>query len=154
MNEHLDKPTLLDIKKIREILPHRYPFLLVDKIIEIDLEKPSILGQKNITINESFFQGHFPEAPIMPGVLILEALAQTGGILVHQKGCHDKIALFLSINEAKFRNPVKPGDILMLYAEGIHFGSRGGKVKAKAFVGSKVAVEAEIGFALVDRNQI
>jgi 3-hydroxyacyl-[acyl-carrier-protein] dehydratase len=154
MTEFQDKPPLFDIKKIKEILPHRYPFLLVDKILEIDLDKPSILGQKNVTVNELFFQGHFPEAPIMPGVLILEALAQTGGILVHQKGCHDKIALFLSIYEAKFRNPVKPGDVLMLYGEGIHFGSRGGKVKAKAFVGSKMAVEAEIGFALVDKESI
>lgn len=149
-----DKPPVLDIKKIREILPHRYPFLLVDKIVEIDLDKPSILGQKNVTMNEAFFQGHFPDAPIMPGVLILEALAQTGGILVHQKGCTDKIALFLSVYEAKFRNPVKPGDVLMLYAEGIHFGSKGGKVKARASVGSKVSVEAEIGFALVERSQI
>lgn len=150
----LDRPALLDIKKIREILPHRYPFLLVDKIVEIDLEKPSILGQKNVTMNEAFFQGHFPEAPIMPGVLILEALAQTGGILVHQKGFTDKIALFLSIYNAKFRSPVKPGDILLLYAEGIIFSSKGGRVKTQAIVGSKVAVEAEIGFALVKKEHI
>jgi 3-hydroxyacyl-[acyl-carrier-protein] dehydratase len=149
-----DRPALLDTKKIKEILPHRYPFLLVDKIVEIDLEKPSILGQKNVTVNESFFEGHFPEAPIMPGVLILEALAQTGGILVHQKGYTEKIALFLSVYHAKFRNPVKPGDILMLYAEGILFSSKGGRVKTKATVGSKVAVEAEVGFALVNREQI
>lgn len=153
-NSLLDKAAYLDIKKIREILPHRYPFLLVDKIIEIDLEKPSILGQKNVTMNESFFQGHFPDAPIMPGVLILEALAQTGGILVHQKGATDKIALFLSVYNAKFRNPVKPGDILMLYAEGVLFSSKGGRVKTRATIGSKVAVEAEIGFALVNREQI
>lgn len=150
----LDKPSLLDVKKIREILPHRYPFLLVDKIIEIDLEKPSIVGQKNVTMNEAFFQGHFPDAPIMPGVLILEALAQTGGILVHQKGFIDKIALFLSVYNAKFRNPVKPGDILFLHAEGVLFSTKGGRVKTKAVVGSKVAVEAEIGFALVSREQI
>lgn len=153
-NNVLDKPPVMDIKKIREILPHRYPFLLVDKIIEIDLEKPSILGQKNVTMNEPFFQGHFPHAPIMPGVLILEALAQTGGILVHQKGAHDKIALFLSVYNAKFRNPVKPGDVLMLYAEGVLFSSKGGRVKTKATIGSKVAVEAEIGFALINREQI
>lgn len=87
MNESmniLDRPALFDIKKISEILPHRYPFLLVDKIIEMDLDKPSILGQKNVTMNELFFQGHFPDAPIMPGVLILEALAQTGG---HPRPC-------------------------------------------------------------------
>ncbi len=154
MNDNLDKPALFDIKKICEILPHRYPFLLVDKIIEMDLDKPSILGQKNVSMNEHFFQGHFPNAPIMPGVLILEALAQTGGILVHAKGFADKIALFLSVYNAKFRNPVKPGDILMLYAEGIVFSSKGGRVKTIATVGSKVAVEAEVGFALVKKEQI
>lgn len=147
-------PTLFDIKKITEILPHRYPFLLVDKIIEMDLDKPSILGQKNVTMNEAFFQGHFPSAPIMPGVLILEALAQTGGILVHEKGFTDKIALFLSVYQAKFRNPVKPGDILFLYAEGTVFSAKGGRVKTRAKVGSKVAVEAELGFALVTKEQI
>lgn len=145
---------LFDIKKIRKILPHRYPFLLVDKIIEIDLDKPSILGQKNVTMNEAFFQGHFPDAPIMPGVLILEALAQTGGILVHEKGYTDKIALFLSVYQAKFRNPVRPGDILLLYAEGTVFSNKGGRVKTRATVGSRIAVEAEIGFALVKREQI
>lgn len=147
-------PPLLDIKKIREILPHRYPFLLVDKVLSIDLEKPSILAQKNITMNELFFQGHFPEAPIMPGVLILEALAQAGGILVHQKGCGNKIALFLSVYSAKFRHPVKPGDVLMLYAEGVILSSKGGRVKTKAYVGNKTAVEADIGFALVNKEQI
>lgn len=153
-NHLLDRPSLIDIKAIREILPHRYPFLLIDKIVEMDLEKGSILGQKNVSMNEQFFQGHFPDVPIMPGVLILEALAQTGGILVHQKGFNSKIALFLSIYNAKFRNPVKPGDILMLYCEGIIFSSKGGRVKARATVGSKLAVEAEIGFALVDKKQI
>lgn len=153
MND-LERPTLFDIKKICEILPHRYPFLLVDKIIEMDLDKPSIWGQKNVTMNEYFFQGHFPDAPIMPGVLILEALAQTGGILVHSKGFTDKIALFLSVYNAKFRNPVKPGDTLLLYAEGTVFSSKGGRVKTKAMVGSKVAVEAELGFALVNKEHI
>lgn len=148
------KNILLDIKQIRQILPHRYPFLLIDKILEIDLDKPSILGQKNVTINEAFFQGHFPENPIMPGVLILEALAQTGGILLHEKGFVNKVALFLSINNAKFRHPVKPGDILILYAEGTVFTSKGGRVKTKAYVDSKVVVEADVGFALVNKEQI
>jgi 3-hydroxyacyl-[acyl-carrier-protein] dehydratase len=150
----VDRPPLIDIKKITEILPHRYPFLLVDKIIEMDLDKPSILGQKNLTMNELFFQGHFPDAPIMPGVLILEALAQTGGILIHAKGFTDKIALFLSVYNAKFRNPVKPGDVLLLYAEGTLFSSKGGRVRTQAMVGSKVAVEAELGFALVKKEHI
>ncbi|MCC5832119.1 MAG: 3-hydroxyacyl-ACP dehydratase FabZ [Chlamydiales bacterium] len=150
----VETPILFDIKKIREILPHRYPFLLVDKILEMDLDKPSILGQKNVTMNEAFFQGHFPDAPIMPGVLILESLAQTGGVLIHQKGFTDKIALFLSMNQVKFRNPVKPGDVLFLYCEGTVFSSKGGRVKTRAMVGSKVAVEAEMGFALVKKEQI
>ncbi len=145
---------VLDTKAICSILPHRYPFLLVDKILEIDLTKNTILGQKNVTMNEHFFQGHFPDQPIMPGVLVLEALAQTGGILIHQKGMDQKIALFLSIYHAKFRNPVKPGDVLMLYAEGIVLTSKAGKVRTRATVGEKIAAEAEIGFALVDKNQI
>jgi 3-hydroxyacyl-[acyl-carrier-protein] dehydratase len=149
-----DHSPVLDIKEILKILPHRYPFLLVDKIVSIDLEANTIVGQKNVTMNEQFFQGHFPDAPIMPGVLILEALAQTGGILIHQKGCKDKIAVFLNVSHAKFRNPVKPGDILYLHAEGIHFSSRAGKIKAVARVNDKIAAEAEIAFALVYKSQI
>ncbi len=144
----------LDIKQILSILPHRYPFLLVDRVLELDLEKGTVLAQKNVTINESFFQGHFPDAPIMPGVLILEALAQAGGILVHLKTPGDKIAILLSVNQAKFRQPVKPGDVLYLRCEGLHFSSKGGRVKAEALVNDKVAVEAEIGFVFVNKNQI
>jgi len=145
----------LDTKEIMRILPHRYPFLLVDKIIDLDLEKDVIIGLKNLTINEAFFQGHFPGTPLMPGVLIIEALAQTGGILVHLKGGRlEKIAVLLSISNAKFRSPVKPGDTLMLKASGIHFGSKGGKVQAEAFVGERLACEAELGFAIVDKDSI
>jgi 3-hydroxyacyl-[acyl-carrier-protein] dehydratase len=148
----IDQP--LDVKSVINILPHRYPFLLVDRILELDLEKGYILGQKNVTINESFFQGHFPEAPIMPGVLILEALAQTGGVLVHLKGQGDKIAILLNVNQAKFRQPVRPGDVLLLRGQGLHFSSKGGRIKAEALVNDKVAAEAEIGFVLVDKNHI
>lgn len=144
----------LDIQGIRNILPHRYPFLLVDRVLEIDLEKPSIIGQKNVTVNEPFFNGHFPDAPIMPGMLILEALAQTGGILTYEKGFTDKIALFLSVTSAKFRHPVKPGDVLLLHAEGTLISSKGGRFKTKATVGEKVAAEAELGFALVHKENI
>jgi 3-hydroxyacyl-[acyl-carrier-protein] dehydratase len=143
-----------DVKEIIKILPHRYPFLLVDKILDMDLDKGYILGQKNLTFNEAFFQGHFPDAPIMPGVLILEALAQTGGILVHFKEEIPKVAVLLSITNAKFRNPVKPGDTLYLKGEGIHFSSKGGKIHSTAIVNDKIAVEADIGFALVDKSQI
>lgn len=145
---------MMDIKQISKILPHRYPFLLVDRILNYDLEKGTIVGQKNLTFNEAFFQGHFPDVPIMPGVLILEALAQVGGVLVNLKGYKDKIAVFLNVNQAKFRNPVKPGDVLLLSCEGLHFSSKGGRVKAIATVNDKIAAEAEIGFALVDKNQI
>jgi len=144
----------MGIKDILKILPHRYPFLLVDKILSYDVEAGIIVGQKNATMNEAFFQGHFPDAPIMPGVLILEALAQVGGVLVHLKGNANKIAVLLNVNNAKFRNPVRPGDTLLLRCEGIHFSSKGGRVKATASVNDKVAVDAEIGFALVDKQQI
>ncbi|NGX36081.1 MAG: 3-hydroxyacyl-[acyl-carrier-protein] dehydratase FabZ, partial [Candidatus Anoxychlamydiales bacterium] len=92
--------TILDHRQIAKILPHRYPFLLVDKVIHIDLEKGEIIGQKNVTINEYFFNGHFPKVPIMPGVLVIEAMAQTGGILVHQKGYVEKTAVLLNISNA------------------------------------------------------
>jgi len=154
MNPQTAPKIILDAKKIAQILPHRYPFLLVDRITHLDLEGNTIIGQKNVTMNEHFFVGHFPEAPIMPGVLILEALAQTGGILVHQKLQTEKIAVLLTVNDAKFRKPVLPGDVLQLHIAGQHISSKGGKVLAKAMVGDQVVVEAEIGFALVDRKQI
>ena len=145
-------PTLLNIKEISKILPHRYPFLLVDRIVHLDLEENTIVGQKNVTVNEQFFQGHFPGVPIMPGVLILEALAQAGGVLVHKK-CHsEKIAVLLNIKNAKFRKPVVPGDVLMLHAKGLYISNKGGRVLAKATVNDQIAVEAEIGFALVDKE--
>src|SRR5580658_5603169 len=100
---HPSRPFVLNTKEIQGILPHRYPFLLVDRIIHINLEESEIIGVKNVTVNEPFFQGHFPGIPIMPGVLILEAMAQTGGILVHQKGYAKKIAVLLNVASAKFR---------------------------------------------------
>ncbi|MGR3912751.1 MAG: 3-hydroxyacyl-ACP dehydratase FabZ [Candidatus Rhabdochlamydia sp.] len=144
----------LDAKTIAKILPHRYPFLLVDRIIKLDLENNIVVGQKNVTFNEQFFVGHFPDAPIMPGVLILEALAQAGGILVHQKLQTDKIAVLLTVNNAKFRKPVMPGDVLFLHIQGLHISFKSGKVAAKAVVNDQVVVEADIGFALVDRKQL
>jgi 3-hydroxyacyl-[acyl-carrier-protein] dehydratase len=154
MNSSPDKTHTLDIKQILSILPHRYPFLLVDRVLEVDLEKGYILAQKNVTMNEAFFQGHFPDAPIMPGVLILEALAQAGGVLVHLKGQNGKVAVLLNVNQAKFRHPVKPGDVLLLRGQGLHFSSKGGRIKAEALVNDKVAAEAEIGFVFVDKDQI
>lgn len=144
----------LDIKEIMKILPHRYPFLLVDRVVEVDVEGGIIVGIKNLTMNEHFFQGHFPDAPIMPGVLILEALAQTGGILIHLKGEHKKIAILLNMNDVKFRHPVKPGDQLRLRCEAKHLTSKGGRFYSQAFVNDKLATEAEIGFVLVDKQSI
>ncbi len=153
-NETITHSTVLDAKKIAQILPHRYPILLVDRIVHLDLENNVIIGQKNVTFNEHFFVGHFPEAPIMPGVLILEALAQAGGILVHQKLQTEKIAVLLTVNNAKFRKPVVPGDVLYLHITGQHISFKAGKVLAKALVNDQVVVEAEIGFALIDRKQL
>lgn len=148
------QPVILNVKEISKILPHRYPFLLVDKIIYLNLEESVIIGQKNVTINEQFFVGHFPGVPIMPGVLILEALAQTGGVLAHKKGYKDKIAVLLNINNVKFRKPVMPGDVLILHVTGVHLSGKGGRVVAKAMVNDQLAVQAEIGFALVDKDQL
>lgn len=150
----LEQEPLFDVKQIIEILPHRYPFLLVDRILEMDLERDVIIGQKNLTMNEQFFQGHFPHGPIMPGVLILEALAQTGAVLVSKKLGDDRIAVLLKINDAKFRNPARPGDVLFLHCEGIYYGGKGGRVKGRAMVGNKLAVQAEIGFAFMNADQI
>jgi len=144
----------LDLKEIVKLLPHRYPFLLIDKILSIDLEKGVVIGQKNVTINESFFQGHFPEAPIMPGVLILEALAQNGGVLVHMKSDPKKVAILLNANNIKFRKPVRPGDVLILKSTQIHLGLKGGKIHAEAYVNDQLVVEADVGFVLVDKDQL
>jgi 3-hydroxyacyl-[acyl-carrier-protein] dehydratase len=149
-----EKSLLLSIKQITKILPHRYPFLLVDKIIYLDLENNEIIGQKNVTANEHFFQGHFPGVPIMPGVLVLEAMAQTGGVLVHQKGYIGKIAVLLNVKNAKFRKPIVPGDVLTIHAKGLHISSKGGKIQAKALVEERVAVEAELSFALIEKEKL
>ncbi|MEX0962027.1 MAG: 3-hydroxyacyl-ACP dehydratase FabZ [Simkaniaceae bacterium] len=150
----MNEENLIDIREVLQILPHRYPFLLIDRVVKLDLEKGEIISKKNITYNEHFFQGHFPTAPIMPGVLIIEALAQSGGILIHKKGYSDHLALLLNIKNAKFRRPVVPGDTLYLHAKEIHFSSRAGKISAQGVVRNKVVAEAEIGFALVAQHQI
>ena len=146
--------TILNHRQISKILPHRYPFLLVDKVIYLDLKNDEIIGQKNITINEQFFLGHFPNVPIMPGVLIVEAMAQTGGILVHQKGYIDKIAVLLNVNNVRFRKPIYPGDVIHLHAKASYISSKGGRVKTKALVDEKVCVEAELSIALIDKEKL
>ncbi|MCF7806761.1 MAG: 3-hydroxyacyl-ACP dehydratase FabZ [Simkaniaceae bacterium] len=155
MDDEFSKERIVfDHHAIMRMLPHRYPFLLVDRIVHLDLEKNYIVGQKNITMNEQFFNGHFPFAPIMPGVLVTEALAQTGGILIHEKGYHDKIAVLMSVNNAKFRKTILPGDVLFMHVQGLHFASRGGRVKAQARVQDRVVAEVEIGFGFVERSQL
>lgn len=149
-----DPSFVLDIRQIKEILPHRYPFLLVDRVISLDLINNEITALKNVTGNENYFQGHFPAVPIMPGVLILEALAQSGGILVHQKGYKEKIALLMNVSNAKFRKPVLPGDVLILHARALHMSNKGGKVKGRATVQDQLVVEAELSFALMNKEKL
>lgn len=149
--------TVLDIGDIHSILPQRYPFLMVDRLIHLDLEEDYAIGQKNLTMNEEFFQGHFPGKPIMPGVLMLEALAQTGGVLANRKGYTEQIAVFLKIDKVKFRKPVYPGDVLYLHVKGTYFGSRGARIKAWGTVNEiegRPCIEAEISCALVNKGQI
>ena len=143
-----NREPVMDINRIRELLPHRYPFLLVDKIIEVGGNY--IVGVKNITTNEPFFQGHFPQEPVMPGVLIIEALAQTGAVAILSKPENKgKIAYFASINNAKFKNKVVPGDTLTLEVEIIREKGPMGIGKAKATnQDGKVAVIAELTFAV------
>jgi len=145
---------LLDIRRIQKILPHRYPFLLVDKIIEIEGDR-LIKGVKNVTFNELFFQGHFPGTPIMPGVLILEALAQVSGLLFAQKLEHTgKLALLLGMDAVKLRKTVVPGDQLILISETSRIRSKTAVCKCQALVGDAKAAEAEIMFILVDDETV
>lgn len=140
----------LDIKTIMKVLPHRYPFLLVDKIIQMEAGKRAV-GVKNVTMNEHFFQGHFPGKPIMPGVLIIEALAQVGGVLMLSPEEHrGKIAYFMSINNVKFRKPVVPGDVVFLEVEAGKIKSRTGQLNGRAVVDGKIVAEADFMFALAD----
>lgn len=138
----------LGVKEIQEIIPHRYPFLLIDKITYMEPGK-KVIGYKNVTMNEYFFQGHFPAEPVMPGVLIIEALAQTGAVaILSQEGFKGKIAFFGGINKAKFRRKVVPGDTLRLEVEIIKIKGPAGIGSAVAYVDNKKAAEAEIMFMI------
>lgn len=139
---------MLDINEIKKIIPHRYPFLLVDRIIELE-EGKKVTGIKNVTMNEPFFQGHFPDYPVMPGVLIIEAMAQVGAVAILKLPQFEgKIALFAGIDNARFRRQVFPGDQLRIEVEIIKLRGAIGKSQAKAFVGDQLAVEAELMFAI------
>lgn len=139
---------MFDYEEIKAILPHRYPFLLVDRIIELE-EGQRIVGLKNVTGNEPFFQGHFPEKAVMPGVLIIEALAQTGAVMVLSKPENrGKIVYFARIDNCRFRRQVVPGDQLRMEIEVIRMRGLVGKCKAVALVAGEMAAEAELTFAL------
>ncbi|MEW6250867.1 MAG: UDP-3-O-acyl-N-acetylglucosamine deacetylase [Planctomycetota bacterium] len=140
----------LDVRQVQRILPHRFPMLLVDRVVEIDGDRRAV-GIKNVSINEPFFQGHYPRYPIMPGVLIIEALAQLSGILLSQKLEHTgKVAVLLSLDQVKFRRPVSPGDQLVLEAEAERVKARTGQTRCRATVGGELVAEASIRFMLVD----
>ena len=145
--------SILDSLAIQEILPHRYPFLLVDKIIEL-VPRTRIVGIKQVTINEYFFQGHFPDAPVMPGVLQIEALAQVGAILALREfeDRSNKIPFFSGIEKAKFRRPVVPGDTLVLEVTAIRIGSKVQKMRGEARVEGKITAEAEIMCIIGNRD--
>ncbi|MDP4093804.1 MAG: 3-hydroxyacyl-ACP dehydratase FabZ [Bacillota bacterium] len=136
--------------EIQEIIPHRYPFMMVDKMIELEPGKRGV-GIKNVTINEPFFQGHFPGKPVMPGVLLVEALAQTAGITVSSQGEYKgKLGLFAQIEEMKFKNPVVPGDVLRLEVEIIMNKLSVIKAKVRATVEGQVAAEGVVKFVMID----
>ncbi len=143
----------MDINEIMSIIPHRYPFLLVDKVTEITL-KESIVGIKNVTANEPQFTGHFPDRPVMPGVLIVEAMAQLSAVLVAKsmESTEDKEVFFMSIEEAKFRKIVEPGDVLVMHSKIVQ--SRGAvwKFEARAEVEGKIAAQAKFTAMVKDKE--
>jgi beta-hydroxyacyl-ACP dehydratase FabZ len=145
---------MIGLKEIQEVLPHRYPFLLVDRILEMEMGK-RVVGLKNVSINEPFFTGHFPGHPIMPGVLILEAMAQVGGfLLMRSLGVQGekKVLYFTGIDGARFRRPVVPGDQIRFEVEVLQTRRQICRMKGQALVDGTLAAEAELSAVVVDRN--
>ncbi len=149
------KNNFIHIKEIQQILPHRYPFLLVDRVTELKKGK-SVSAIKNVTYNEPFFNGHFPENKIMPGVLIIEAIAQSGGILVYHTVPEpgSKLMMLSKVSNAKFRKPVVPGDQIELYVELVKMRKRFCEVRGKALVDGEIAVEADIIASFLTREEM
>ena len=143
---------MMDIKEIQNILPHRYPFLLVDRIVEMHKGTKAV-GIKNVTVNEQFFMGHFPGNPIMPGVLIIEALAQMGGILAFCSGIQGDTVYFMSVEKAKFRRPVVPGDQLRLEVTTLHRRGNVWKFSGSARVDEKIVAEAEFTAMVLEKDE-
>lgn len=144
---------MLDINQIKEIIPHRYPFLLVDRILEVEEGKRAI-GIKNVSANEEFFNGHFPDYPVMPGVLIVEALAQVGAVaMLMKEENRGRLAFFAGIDNCRFKRQVVPGDQLRLEVEMVRLRSTFGKGKAVATVDGELVCEAEIMFALSEKKE-
>ena len=142
----------MNVEEIMKLLPHRYPMLLVDRVLECDDEK-RIVAVKNVTVNEPFFQGHFPGMPIMPGVLQLEAMAQAGGILLNRmKGDGGGIPYFMSIDKAKFRKVVRPGDQMRIVVEIMNIRARSAKFKGQVFVDDALVSEAELMCMITDQR--
>jgi beta-hydroxyacyl-ACP dehydratase FabZ len=143
--------TVYGIADIMRLLPHRYPFLLVDRIVELEPEK-RIVGLKNVTINEQFFQGHFPGAPVMPGVLIIESMAQVAGVLLYRDlpDKEKKLIYFTGIENARFRRPVVPGDQVRIEMQLLNRRNNFGKMQGQATVEGKLAAEAVVTFAIVE----
>jgi len=146
---------LMDVVEIQKILPHRYPFLMVDAILEMERLK-RIVGVKNVSINESHFQGHFPGAPVMPGVLIIESMAQTGGLLLLTEvpDRERKLLYFVAVDGARFRRPVVPGDQLRVEMKVISWRGDFCKLEGKATVDGKLAAEATLMCKMVDRDEL
>ncbi len=146
-------PPAMDIRAIQRLLPHRYPMILVDRVLEIDADRRAV-GVKNVTINEPFFQGHYPATPIMPGVLIVEAMCQLAGLMLSQKlERTGKIAVLLSLDKVKLRRPVTPGDQLVMETEAVKTSTRFGDVQCRAFVAGDLVAEARVKFMMVDAEQ-